>query len=251
MKHLNFVGAVLIGLALGGPVRADDTQQPAASPPAPPVPAAPAPTDSESPHASIQIDLGPKTSSQQESKEATKEANDKLANAVNKILSKHSDMSDEDRKEVVDSLRHMGPITINASGHPNSENTIGEMAVAALAIIFVFGSPIMIVAAVLYWAYRRRRLTHETIKQYLASGKEIPPEVMESMFSERKPKNNLQKGLILSGTGLGIFIAFMTIDAKFVASLGLIPLFIGAAQLLIWKLEKGDNSGKREGTGAG
>ena len=112
-----------------------------------------------------------------------------------------------------------------------------EAGLGAMAIFFIFGTPIMIIAAVLYASYRKKRLMHETINQYVASGKDIPPEVMQSLQKEVKPKNNLHRGLIMSGIGVGIFLCFAIIGSMEAAALGLIPLFIGLAQFLIWKLE--------------
>lgn len=106
-----------------------------------------------------------------------------------------------------------------------------------LGITFVFGTPLMIVAAVLYFSYRKKRLMHATIDQYVSSGKDIPQEVLNGLQKEVAPKNNLHRGLVMSGIGLGIFACFFLIDSIEAAALGLIPLFIGLAQLLIWKLE--------------
>ncbi len=231
MRNLAAVFALF--LVLAAPARADNQ-------PPPPAP--------QSPHAAVQIEIN------HDSANAGNQAqqNKKFSAAISKILDKHTNLSASDRKDIADALRNMGPITINASGGPGigGRESSGELAVAMLAIIFIFGSPIMIVAAVLYWAYRRRRLTHDTINQYLASGKEIPPQVMEAMLSERKPKNNLQKGLALCGTGLGIFLCFLLSGSTAAASFGLIPLFIGLAQLLIWKLEKNGNGDKSRDAGA-
>lgn len=229
MRNLAAVIALLLVIII--PARAGDPSPPAAA---------------QSPHAAVQIEIN------HDSGKAGNQAeqNKKLSEAINRILDKHTHLSASDKKDIADALRNMGPITINASGSGGSHESPGELAVAMLAIIFIFGSPIMIVAAVLYWAYRRRRLTHETINQYLASGKEIPPQVMEAMLSDRKPKNSLQKGLALSGTGLGIFLCFLLIGSTAAASFGLIPLFIGLAQLLIWKLEKNGNEDKSRDAGA-
>lgn len=226
----NLAASIALMLALTAPVRADNQ-------PPPPAP--------QSPHAAVQIEINHDSGNQADQ-------NKKFTAAINKILDKHTNLSASDRKDIADALRNMGPITINASGSsaPWEQDNPGELAVAMLAIIFIFGSPIMIVAAVLYWAYRRRRLTHDTINQYLASGKEIPPQIMEAMLNERRPKNNLQKGLALSGTGLGIFLCFLLIGSTAAASFGLIPLFIGLAQLLIWKLEKDGNGDKPRDAGA-
>ena len=126
-----------------------------------------------------------------------------------------------------------------------------QMIVAALAIVFSLGMPIIIVAIVLYFMYRRRRLAHDTINQYLASGKEIPPEIMQNLFKDAAaattPKTNLHKGTINTSIGLGMVIGFNAIDADFLAAIGFIFLLVGLAQLLIWKLEQGKNGDKTQG----
>lgn len=114
---------------------------------------------------------------------------------------------------------------------------IGEVFIASIAILFTFGTPIMIIAAVLYSSYRKKRLIHDTIDQYVTSGKDIPDEVLKGLQKEVTPKNNLHRGLVMSGIGLGIFACFAVIGVLEAAAFGLIPLFIGLAQLLIWKLE--------------
>ena len=116
--------------------------------------------------------------------------------------------------------------------------TLLEALIPITAIVFTFGMPIMIVAVVLYSSYRKKRLMHDTIDQYVNSGKDIPPEVLKGLQKEVTPKNNLHRGLVMSGIGLGIFACFAVIGSLSAAAFGLIPLFIGLAQLLIWKLEE-------------
>lgn len=112
-----------------------------------------------------------------------------------------------------------------------------EALIPLTAIVFTFGLPLLIVAVVLYFSYRKKRLMHDTIDQYVTSGKDIPPEVLKGLQKEIMPKNNLHRGLVMSGIGLGIFACFAVIGVLEAAAFGLIPLFIGLAQLLIWKLE--------------
>lgn len=112
-----------------------------------------------------------------------------------------------------------------------------EALIPLTAIVVVFGTPIMIVAAVMYFSYRKKRLMHDTINQYVSSGKDIPPEVLKGLQKEVTPTNNLHKGLVMTGIGLGMITCFGIMGGVEPAALGLIPLFIGLAQLLIWKLE--------------
>ena len=142
---------------------------------------------------------------------------------------------DEDIEELLSALDHMGGI------HIDSDTSVGELAVGALAITLIFGTPIFIVAGVLYVSYRKRQLVYQTMNRMIGEGKEIPEEILRDLHREATPKSNLHKGLVWSGIGLGILLCFAAMGAEKAAFLGLIPLFIGLAQLLIWKLDKGAN----------
>lgn len=145
------------------------------------------------------------------------------------------DGDDEDIEELLSDLDYMGDIHID-SGTP-----VGELAVGALAITLIFGTPVFIVAGVLYASYRKRQLVYQTVNLMIGEGKEIPEEILRDLHREATPKSNLHKGLVWTGIGLGIISCFAAMGAEKVFFLGLIPLFIGLAQLLIWKLDKGAN----------
>lgn len=155
-----------------------------------------------------------------------------------------ADISMEEKSEIEDELDlleqeldKLGDLDININGDLGEEGVMPFL-VAITAIIVIFGTPFLIVAAVLWTSYRKRRLMHDTITQYVSSGKDVPPEVLNSLeFKPSSPKTNLHKGLVMCGIGIGIFLCFMMIGSPEAASFGLIPLFIGLAQLLIWKLE--------------
>ena len=143
-------------------------------------------------------------------------------------------------EEAAEEIDDEHKVVINADGGSMFDDGLAllEALIPLTAIVFTFGMPIMIVAVVLYSSYRKKRLMHETINQYVSSGKDIPPEVLKGLQKEVTPKNNLNRGLVMSGIGLGIFACFSIIGSSTAAALGLIPLFIGLAQLLIWKLEQ-------------
>lgn len=110
--------------------------------------------------------------------------------------------------------------------------------ISILAIVFIFGTPIMVVAAVLYASHRKRRLAREMASEFLAKGQQVPPEVWRGLAGDATSRSNLHKGMVMLGAGLGIFLCFWLIGRMEAAYLGLIPLFIGIAQLLIWRLER-------------
>ena len=114
----------------------------------------------------------------------------------------------------------------------------GKTIVAALSILLIFGTPIMLVAAVLYASHRKRRLARDMASEFLASGQPVPPEVWKGFAGDTSPRSNLHKGMIMLGASAGVFVCFWLIGSMKAAYLALIPLCIGIAQLLIWILEK-------------
>ena len=120
----------------------------------------------------------------------------------------------------------------------NGDIGIGQSIAGILAVLFIFGTPIMLVALVLYALHRKRRLALEMASQFLASDKPVPPEVWQGLTGDTSPRSNLHNGMIMLGLGIGVFLCFWLMDATTAAYLALIPLFIGIAQLLIWSLEK-------------
>ncbi len=195
-----------------------------------------------------------------------------VAEMLEEHLLDRESLSDEDRAEVREAIAELRSetgeskdagttskdqgrsIIIGAGDHSNDEDDFGafEAAAAITAITFGLGMPIFIVAMILYFAYRRRRLAHDTINQYLSSGKEIPPEIMQNLFKDAAgkpatPRTNLHKGAINASLGLGMVIGFNAIDVEFLAAIGFIFLLVGLAQMLIWKLEYGKEGDKAQG----
>jgi Domain of unknown function (DUF6249) len=199
----------------------------------------------------VQIDLDDDEDTDQEVSE--EELETKIKGKVFSIIADiidaaGDDMSEDEKDEIKNEIKEaFGEIKAMedeyGSGHnihigsDNGGVSLVEAFIASMGILFTFGTPIMIIAAVLYFSYRKKRLMHETIDHYVTSGKDIPDEVLKGLQKEVTPKNNLHRGLVMSGIGLGIFACFAVIGVLEAAAFGLIPLFIGLAQLLIWKLE--------------
>ena len=197
----------------------------------------------------IELSMDDDSDTQISEKELENKIKGKVFSIIGDILEAAGDeISEEEKaeiktdiKEAIAEIKEIDEETIIRPqlhiGNDDDSLQFIEAALGALAIFFIFGTPIMIIAAVLYASYRKKRLMHETIDGYVSSGKDIPPEVLAGLQKESAPKNNLHRGLIMSGLGFGIFLCFMIIGATPAAALGMIPLFIGLAQLLIWKLE--------------
>jgi hypothetical protein len=122
----------------------------------------------------------------------------------------------------------------------HSEDTL----IPIVAIIFTFGMPVAIVAIVVISRHRRKRMLHETIRAMIEKGVTIPPELLQSEH-EPKPgqKNDFRNGLVLIAVGLGLTLSY-AIKGYPPLIAGLIPLLIGVAFLVTWKVAGSKNGQK-------
>jgi hypothetical protein len=114
------------------------------------------------------------------------------------------------------------------------------MAIPIIGIIFttLFGAPVMVVAAIMFFSYLKSRSLHRTVRAMVEKGQEVPaalfapPPVM-------KARSDLRRGVVLLMVGLGLMIFFGAVNdwEGGVWSLGVIPFVIGLGYLLVWKLE--------------
>ena len=130
-----------------------------------------------------------------------------------------------------------------ASTLPGMANSIrfgefGEIHIAALSIIMIFGLPIFIVALVLYFAYKNKQAKYRLASEALAAGKEIP----ENLFKANPKKENndtLTKGIknVFLGIGLVVFIWVLTGEES-LAAIGFLMFCIGLGQVVIAKVTR-------------
>ncbi|WP_295801376.1 DUF6249 domain-containing protein [uncultured Microbulbifer sp.] len=117
-----------------------------------------------------------------------------------------------------------------------------EMLIAIVAIIAVFGTPILIVWLVTRNSYRKKQLLMENVNRLVAEGRDIPPELLDAMENE-SPNKTKDRGFTLIAVGAAIFIWLSAVADIGVGSLGLIPLFIGVARYINWKLDNQQQAG--------
>jgi len=185
----------------------------------------------------IEVDVDSAASPYADRQQLRQRIRAKVLSAVTEAIEDDSDLSDEDREEVAQALEALSGIS-DLEIDFDDDVGVGASVVAIIAIVMVFGMPIMIVAVVLYAGQRKRRVASDMASQFLASGQPVPPEVWQGLAGDASPRSNLHKGMMMMGVGVGVFLTFWLMDAEKAAYLALIPLFIGIAQLLIWKLEK-------------
>lgn len=110
----------------------------------------------------------------------------------------------------------------------------GTTMVAGIAIILCVGAPLALVGLFLWFKSRKTRLIHETALRLAEKGQPVPPELF---LGAEEPFSDLRRGVVLVSLGLGIALFMYQMDKPW--SLGLIPLFMGAGYLVVWKLEDG------------
>lgn len=114
-----------------------------------------------------------------------------------------------------------------------------------LAVLLIFGGPVLIVGLVAGFSYRKRKAEFETLRSFAASDRPIPQEVLDALSPKKEaqqpsPKSDLRSGVILIAIGAGIaVVGLMSRRADFLVAVACIPAFIGLAKLFIWKLENG------------
>lgn len=114
------------------------------------------------------------------------------------------------------------------------------LAIPIIGIIFttLFGAPVMVVAAIMFFSYLKSRSLHRTVRAMVEKGQEVPA----ALFAPPpvvKARSDLRRGVVLVMVGFGLMIFFGAMNdwEGGAWSLGVIPFVIGLGYLLVWKLE--------------
>jgi hypothetical protein len=135
--------------------------------------------------------------------------------------------------------------TTHVSRHHNNDSNDdddmgGIIAIPIIAIIFstLFGAPVMVVAAIMFFSYLKSRSLHRTVRSMVEKGQEVPAALFAPPPIVRQ-RSDLRRGVVLLMVGLGLMIFFGAVNdwEGGVWSLGVIPFVIGLGYLLVWKLE--------------
>jgi hypothetical protein len=159
-----------------------------------------------------------------------------LDEVIDELKAEWKDLDQVERQEIKDALRSFQEginITIPDSF---SFGGLSSVIVPIFAILFTFGSPVLIIALLLLFSHRKRKQRAALVEKFIDAGKDVPPEVLATFSDNGVTRNNLQRGLMLSGIGTGVFLFLGLLVDWGVASIALIPICIGIARLLIWKL---------------
>lgn len=141
-------------------------------------------------------------------------------------------LSDEEKLEILEKIGSSKVVNINHDDIPD-----GGIAVAIVALVMVFGTPIFILVALLYFSSRRRRQKMEMVNTFIQNGQEVPAHVMAD-FGDGSNESLLRSGITLSTVGLGLIVGFAVAGNEVVSGIGFIPLFIGLGRLGFWYLDE-------------
>lgn len=112
--------------------------------------------------------------------------------------------------------------------------------VAGMSVILGIGAPIALVGLILWYKSHKTRMIHQTALQLAEKGQPVPPELF---LGAQEPFSDLRRGVVLVALGLGLALFMYQMDKPW--SLGLIPLFMGAGYLVVWKLDAGKSSERK------
>ncbi len=126
------------------------------------------------------------------------------------------------------SIDGLDQLSIGDSGF--MENFIG-----LTAVILIFGTPVIIVLAILRYYSRRQERRNEVMLRLADKGLPIPPELF---IDKQAPASDLRRGVILIAAGIGLAGFFYLVDAGDAMGIGVIPLAIGIGYLVVWAIEK-------------
>tara|TARA_B110000503_G_scaffold131006_1_gene205028 strand:+ start:4964 stop:5734 length:771 start_codon:yes stop_codon:yes gene_type:complete len=164
-----------------------------------------------------------------------------LGGIITKLVDTEWDQLDEsEQEEILEALEQIETgveIDIDHSGFGP-----GKVLVSVVAILSTLGMPFIIIGLILFYKHRKRRQRDLLISKFIDAGKDIPVEILQGPDGSDEPQGNFQRGIMLTGIGIGLLLFLGILVGWDVASVALIPLFIGLARLLIWKLSTQDKS---------
>jgi hypothetical protein len=147
--------------------------------------------------------------------------------------------------------RHFGVTIHNPSGvtidrrhHHDNDDDFGDgalMAIPIVGIVFttLFGAPVMVVAAIMFFSYLKSRSLHRTVRTMVEKGQEVPAALFAAPPVVRA-RSDMRRGVVLLMVGFGLMIFFGAVNDwdGGAWAIGIIPFLIGVGYLLVWKLER-------------
>jgi hypothetical protein len=158
---------------------------------------------------------------------ATPDDEDSIERSVSKKLRRHFSVT-----------MPSSSVTVSRHHHDSGDDdeSAAWMAVPIVGVIFstLFGAPVLIVAAIMFFSYLRSRSLHRTVREMVARGEPVPPALFAPPPAIRA-RSDMRRGVVLVMVGFGLMIFFgATSDWEGGSwAIGIIPFLIGVGYLEI------------------
>jgi hypothetical protein len=161
---------------------------------------------------------------------ATPDDEDSIERSVSKKLKRHFSITVPSSSISVSRHHHDG----------DDDESAAWMAVPIVGVIFstLFGAPVLIVAAIMFFSYLRSRSLHRTVREMVAKGQPVPPALFAPPPAVRA-RSDFRRGVFLMMVGFALMIFFGAVNdwEGGAWAIGIIPFLIGVGYLLVWKFE--------------
>ncbi|MDQ3117807.1 MAG: DUF6249 domain-containing protein [Verrucomicrobiota bacterium] len=135
--------------------------------------------------------------------------------------------------------RHL-KISVNGDkSHDSSEDNQWWIPLVVLfSCLALFGTPVAVVATIMYFSFSKNRAMHRTVRMMVEKGQPVPESLLNPPPVVRQ-RSDLRRGIVLLmvGSGLVIFLGAVNDWDGGAWSIGIIPFMIGLGYLLVWKLD--------------
>ncbi len=108
--------------------------------------------------------------------------------------------------------------------------------IGLVAVVAGIGGPVLVIYLVLLFSNRRLTLKTETLIKLVEQGATLEPDMLRMLNEPAGPTVDLRRGLIWLAIGIPSVLGLLMIPDGPPWVLGLIPVFIGIAYLIMMKL---------------
>ena len=154
-----------------------------------------------------------------------------LAQGKNRTVTENDSLGNPKRViELKDTMINGKSVSAYDFGWNIGHNT-REAIIAIVAIVSVFGLPLVVVFIVFFFRYKNRKAKYRLVEQALASGQPLP----EHLFKDTESIDTRSKGIKNVFAGIGLFIFLWAITGEFgLGCIGLLIMFTGFGQVVIY-----------------
>lgn len=107
-----------------------------------------------------------------------------------------------------------------------------------IAIISVFGMPVLIVLIVALFYFLRKRSMYHAIEVMVENGHQVPPQMFEQPEGKVSSIRMLRNGLMCIVVGIGMALLAWAIPTIELAAVASVPVLVGVAYVIVSRVAK-------------